>query len=187
MTVRTALIPLAALLTLSLPACSAATGAGVAGGSMDAFSDANVAASASASNMDEIQTSQLALQKTQTPAVREFAQMMVTEHGRVEQQMQEMLAAKGMAPMDNALSGTMKRNLPRTLEMLRGMNGMQFDMAYMQHQVAAHEMTLHTLDTSLIPSTMDGDMKAMLQNVVRPAVAQHLQRAQQILMSMHGR
>ncbi|MBB4639102.1 DUF4142 domain-containing protein [Longimicrobium terrae] len=175
---------LAALgLTLSMAACSAGMN-GAMIGSVDAFADPNVAASASASNMDEIQTSQLALQKTQNAAVREFAQMMVNEHGTFEREMQTLLQQKGMAPVDNAHSGTWKRNLPRTLEMLRAMNGAQFDMAYMTHQVGGHEMTLNTIDTTLLPNTRDPQMREMLQNRVRPAVVQHLQRARQILAGM---
>lgn len=170
---------------LALNACSAGM-AGMAGGSVDAFSDANVAASASASNMDEIQTSQLAAQRAQNPQVREFAQTMVTQHGQFEQQMQAMLQSKGMAPMDNAWSGTLKRHLPPTLQMLQGMSGAQFDLAYMVHQVGAHELTLHALDTTLIPSTRDPDMAAMLRDQVRPAVAQHLQRAMQIVQMLRA-
>lgn len=170
---------------LTLPACSAGM-AGARGGSVDAFSDANVAASASSSNMDEIQTSQLALQKAQNAQVREFAQMMVTEHTRFQEQMQQMLQAKGMAPLDNAWSGTLKRHLPPTLQMLQSLNGAQFDLMYMVHQVGAHELTLHALDTTLIPSTTDPDMRAMLSEQVRPAVAAHLVRAQQLVAALRG-
>ena len=170
---------------LSLTACSAGM-AGAAGGSVDAFSDANVAASASTSNMDEIQTSQLAVQRAQNAQVREFAQMMVAQHGQFEQEMQTMLQAKGMAPLDNAFSGTLKRHLPPTLQMLQAHNGPQFDLAYMLHQVGAHELTLHALDTTLIPNTRDPEMRAMLQDRVRPAVADHLARAMRIVAMLRG-
>lgn len=173
----------AALLTLS--ACSAGM-SGAMGGSVDAFSDANVAASASASNMDEIQTSQLAVQRAQNPDVRGFAQSMITQHQQFEQEMQAMLQAKGMAPMDNAFSGTLKRHLPPTLQMLQSMQGAQFDLAYMTHQVGAHELTLHALDTTLIPNTRDPDMQAMLRERVRPAVAEHLARAMQIVAMLRA-
>ncbi|HEX6039055.1 DUF4142 domain-containing protein [Longimicrobium sp.] len=169
----------------SLPACSAGM-AGAMGGSMDAFSDANVAASASSSNMDEIQTSQLAVQRAQNPQVRQFAEMMVSQHGQFESEMNAMLQAKGMAPMDNAWSGTLKRHLPPTLQMLQSMQGAQFDLAYMVHQVGAHEMTLHALDTTLIPNTRDPEMAAMLRDRVRPAVADHHQRAMQIVAMLRA-
>jgi putative membrane protein len=181
---RTLSLGLAAAL-LSLNACAAGM-AGAAGGSIDAFSEANVASTASASNMDEIQTSQLAVQKAQNAQVRSFAQMMVAEHTRFEQEMQAMLQAKGMMPLDNALSGTLRRHLPLTLAELQALNGPQFDLNYMLHQVGAHEMTLHTLDTTLIPNTRDPEMRAMLADRVRPAVANHLNQARAIVAALRG-
>ena len=90
----------------------------------------------------------------------------------------------------NALSLQMKRNLPPKLDMLRAMTGTQFDMGYMMRQIHAHEMTLLTLDTSLIPETDDAAMKTYLSGTVRPAVAMHLQEAKQLhdqlMMQMHG-
>lgn len=51
------------------------------------FTDAKIAATASVSNVSEIQPSQLALQKSQSADVRQFAQRMVDEHTRLEQGM----------------------------------------------------------------------------------------------------
>lgn len=144
------------------------------------FADANIAAMGSAANQEEIQTSRLALEKAQDANVKAFAQRMIDEHSRVEQQMGQMLSAKGMAPMDNAFSAQLKRNLPPKLEMLRGMSGRDFDMAYVENQVAAHQTTLLTLDTTMIPECDDPEMKAFLQNTVRPAVVMHLQQVKQI-------
>lgn len=168
-----------------------AGGMGTGGMSASAmFADPNVAAVGSASNQEEIQMSRVALERAQDPRVRSYAQRMIDEHTRVESEMTAMLRAKGMAPIDNALSLQMKRNLPPKLDMLRGMTGTQFDMGYMMRQIHAHEMTLLTLDTSLIPETDDAAMKTYLSGTVRPAVAIHLQEAKQLhdqlMMAMHG-
>lgn len=146
--------------------------------------DANVAAIASAANQDEIQTSQLALEKGQNASVKEFAQRMVTEHGQVEQQMQQALTAKSLAPQDNAQSTQMKQQLATTLQQLQAASGADFDRAYIAHQVQAHQATLDALNTVLIPSTQDPEIKGMLQNQVLPAVQMHLQQAQQIQSSL---
>jgi putative membrane protein len=154
------------------------------------FADPNIAAVGSASNQEEIQMSRVALERAQDQRVRTFAQRMIDEHTRVEQEMAAMLQSKGMAPVDNALSLQMKRNLPPKLEMLRGMSGMQFDMGYMMRQIHAHEMTLLSLDTSLIPEADDQALKTYLQSNVRPAVAMHLREAMQLhdqlMMQMQG-
>ena len=141
------------------------------------FMDANIAAMGSASNQEEIQASRVAVERAADQRVKAFAQRMIDEHTRVEQQMAQMLAAKGMAPMDNAYSAQVKRNLPPTLEMLRGLSGREFDAGYMLRQVAMHEMTLLNLDTTMIPEADDPEMKSFLQQTVRPAVQQHLAEA----------
>ena len=148
------------------------------------FADPKIAAVSSASNQDEIQTSQLAVQKATNPQVRQFAEMMVRDHGMLEQQAQAMLAQKGMAPVDNALSVQKKRNLQEMLTMLRGLQGDRFDREYVLHQVASHMMTLHTLDTSLIPQADDPQLRAMLRDQVRPAVVAHLEQIKQIEQSL---
>ncbi len=148
------------------------------------FADPKIAAVSSASNQDEIQTSQLAVQKATNAQVRQFAEMMVREHGTLEQQAQAMLAQKGMAPVDNALSLQKKRNLQEMLTMLRSLEGERFDREYVLHQIGSHMMTLHTLDTSLIPQADDPQLKSMLQQQVRPRVVAHLEQIKQIEQSL---
>ena len=124
--------------------------------------------------------SRVALERGSDPRVKAYAQRMIDEHTRVEEQMRSMMQMKGMVQMDNALSLQMKRNLPPKLDMLRQMSGREFDMGYMMRQIHAHEMTLLTLDTSLIPESQDGQLKSYLRDTVRPAVAMHLQEAKQL-------
>ena len=164
----------------------AAMGAMVAESPAVMFADPRIAAVSSSANQDEIQTSQLAVQRAQNAQVRQFAEMMVQEHGRLEQQAQSMLAEKRMVPVDNALSVQRKRNLQVMLDTLRSLSGAAFDREYVLHQIASHMMTLHTLDTSLIPQAQDPQLRTMLQQQVRPAVAAHLQQIKQIHQTLMG-
>ncbi|HEX8432200.1 MAG TPA: DUF4142 domain-containing protein [Longimicrobium sp.] len=145
-----------------------------------ALTDANVAAIASAANQDEIQTSQAALQKGENAEVKKFAQMMIDEHTAVEQEQTQLLQSKGLAPQDNAQSTQMKQMTQTELQRMSAMNGAAFDAAYMAHQVTAHDATLKALDGTLIPNATDPQMKAMLTDKVRPAVARHLEEARRI-------
>ena len=144
------------------------------------FTPAKIAGVASVSNMSEIQPSQLALTKAQNPQVRQFAQRMIDEHMRLEAGMQAMLSQKGVAPEHNGHSYQKQQNLGPMLRELNAASGRDFDRLYMSHQVASHMSTLHALDTTLIPQATDPQMKAMLQQQVRPAVAQHYQQALQL-------
>jgi len=158
------------------------TPARLSGGMM--MSDANVAAVAHASNMDEIQTSQLALQRSQNAQVRQFAQMMIDHHTRVDQQQMQMLQAKGMTMQPNEPAQMAMQATAQTVANLGRRSGMDFDRAYMEHQVASHRWTLTSLDQTLIPATRDAQMKAFLATTVRPAVVQHLEMATRLHGSM---
>ena len=144
------------------------------------FTDPNVAATASASNQSEIQPSQLALQKSQHEGVRAYAQRMIDDHGRFETQMQALLQQKSIAPEHNAFSQQLQQMLPPTLQALQAADGAAFDRLFMEHMVMSHQATLNALDKALIPSATDPQLKSMLQDQVRPAVAQHLEQAQQL-------
>ena len=148
------------------------------------FTPAKIAAVASVSNINEIDPSRVALTNSQNPQIQAYARDMVLEHTQLEQQLRTMLNSKKMLAQDNALSLQLKRNAPPTLDSLRAKQGMMFDVAYVNQQIESHDVTLKTLDTSLIPLATDPDMKNMLQNQVRPAVVRHLARIKQIQMSM---
>jgi len=144
------------------------------------FNDAKIAAVASLSNHNEIQPSQLAVQKAQNAQVKQYAQRMITEHTKIEQQAQQMLQQKNVTPEHNALSFQLQQNLQPTLQELQGKSGAEFDKAYMQQQLMSHKLTLQSLDTSLIPNAQDPQLKTMLQQQVRPAVVGHLAEAMRL-------
>jgi putative membrane protein len=181
-------------LVIMAAACATSAGmeasAGAGGASVNAsatvMTDANVAAVAHAANMDEIQTSQVAIQRSQNAQVRQFAQMMITEHTAVEQEMMRMLQAKNMTPQPNAVAQAAMQATRATVANLSQRSGMDFDRAYMMHQVQAHRWTLTSLDQSLIPSTRDPEMRTFLSTRVRPGVAMHLGTAQRINASVGG-
>lgn len=175
--------------TAGAPAAGAPTaGATAAAASMPAlrepvaemYTPAKIAGVASVSNMSEIQPSQLALTKTQNAQVRQFAQRMIDDHTKLESAMQAMLKQKNVTPEHNGFSYQQQQNLGPMLQELNAASGRDFDRLYMSHQVASHMATLHALDTTLIPQATDPEMKAMLQQQVRPAVAQHYQQALQL-------
>lgn len=169
-----------ALMAACASAGSMQTGAETSGASV--MADANVAAVAHASNMDEIQTSQVALRRSQNAQVRQFAQQMITEHQAVDGEMQQMLQSKGMTLQPSqAMQAT-----AATVANLGRRTGMDFDRAYMMHQVQAHRWTLTSLDRTLIPSTRDPELRSFLSTRVRPAVAMHLAMAERMHASMGG-
>nr|MDP9415963.1 DUF4142 domain-containing protein [Pseudomonadota bacterium] len=93
---------------------------------------------AQSSDMFEIESSRLALQRSGNPAVRRFAQMMINEHTRMSGEMMNM-ARNMRLPMSPM------QMMPRhagMMERLSGASPAEFDMAYRREQLMAHEEAL---------------------------------------------
>lgn len=144
-----------------------------------ALSDAEIAAIASTAHQIEIDAATLAKSKTQNKEVEAFAQMMITDHSRANEQGKALLTKLDMKPADNDLSRQMKTKADATKTRLEALTGVEFDKAYVADQVAAHQEVLDTLDKMLITNADNADLKAHL-TAVRPTVAAHLEHARKM-------
>lgn len=125
------------------------------------------------SNLTEILTSQLALQKSQNAAVRAYAQRMITEHTAAQQKLNAIASAKGVRLTDKP--GADQRLQYNKLATL---TGAEFDRMYIMVQVMGHDMTLKLVDTYL---TIGRDPQGLAYaREMRPAIAMHLRDAQAI-------
>lgn len=150
------------------------------------LTDANVAAVLSVADSGEILPSQAAQQQAQNAQVKQYAQMMVTEHGMLEDSLRALTQRLGVTPAPNAMSQQMRAQADSAMQALQGQTGANFDRAYMQWMVTSHQATLTALDTQLIPAIQNAEMRTAVQQQVRPRVEQHLQQAQQIQSSLGG-
>lgn len=129
------------------------------------------AANAASSDMAEIRSSQMALEKASMPQVKEFAQMMIRDH-------QEASAGlKTAAQQDNVtVPDQMSKKHAAQVDKLNGMSGAGFDKAYMTMQVAAHREALSMMNAY----AKDGDSAALKAHAekVAPTIKMHLEHAQ---------
>lgn len=123
------------------------------------------------SNLAEIQTSRLALQKSSNAQVRAFAQMMITEHTRAQNELNAIAAMKGVRLTDKP--GADQRLLYNRLSTL---SGAAFDAAYKNVQVNGHAMTLDLIQTYRSLPGRDARVLAYAAKT-QPVVAGHLERA----------
>jgi putative membrane protein len=148
--------------------------------------DPEIAAILAASDTAEIQPSQLALQRGQNAAVKEFAQRMVTDHGMLSDSLRAMAQQHNIVPAPGPVSQQMQSQTQTTLQSLQGLNGAAFDSAYVQAMADSHQMALTTIDSQLLPSAQNPQLRASIEQKVRPAVAMHLEQIQQIQGSLGG-
>ena len=164
---------------LALSACTGMNGSSPGGASTAAGASTPVdrtgyVTQAAASDLYEIQSSQIALTKAQRSEVREFAQMLITHHTQTTAALTEAARASGMTPPPPTLT-PMQREM---IEQLQTASGTGFDQIYMGQQVPAHEMAL-ALHQNYARS---GDTPALrtAANSAVPIVQQHLTRAREL-------
>src|SRR4051812_40423706 len=95
-------------------------------------------AKAGAGDLFEIQSSQTAVRRAASPRVREFAQMLVTDHMRTTQLITDAARSDGIDPRPPALEPA-QRNMLRQLERARSRD---FDRLYLNQQIPAHLQAL---------------------------------------------
>jgi putative membrane protein len=128
---------------------------------------------AAASDLYEIQSSQLASSRAQNPAIREFAQMLIEHHTMTTQQLTAAATAAGTPPTPDLMP--MQEQMIAELQNARG----NFDQVYMRQQVQAHEMAL-ALHSNY---ARNGDTPALraVASAAAPIIQQHLDRARQLV------
>lgn len=174
-----ALVAFAACATYD-PNMSSSGTAGMPGGARMSASD--IAAIVTAANEGEVQQGQAAAARAASSAVRDFANMMVSDHTNALSTARGVFERNGIAPNDNDTSRTLRSNSQAAVAALNTYSGAAFDRTYMQSQVDLHQWLLTQLDNVLIPSSR-GDLRTLL-TAQRAAVAAHLDRARTILGSL---
>ena len=86
----------------------------------------------------EIQSSQLALQRASNPALRQFGQMLITDHTNMSAQLMAAAQGAGLTPPPPALSA----EHAAMLQQLQATPAPSFDMAYRDAQIMAHQQAL---------------------------------------------
>ena len=136
------------------------------------------------SNAAEIGTSKIAQEKGTSSEVRDFAKMMVDDHTAMQKEADELATRVNLVPapppqaeQKRAAGDQMVQQLSSTAK------GPEFDRAYIQGQVQAHQQTLAELQQLQTQVTDNADVKALIDKAI-PKVQQHLERAQQIQSGM---
>lgn len=149
------------------------------------LTDGDIAAILAASDTAEIAPSELAEGSAQDPQVTQFAAMMVRDHGMLSDSLRALTQANGITPAPNTISEQLRTQTRATVQALQGQSGAAFDSAYMAAMVQSHEAALNTIDGQLLPAAQNAQLRTALEQKVRPAVAAHLEQAQQIQSTLN--
>ncbi|WP_157451954.1 DUF4142 domain-containing protein [Deinococcus aquatilis] len=167
------------LIPLLVPAvlASCAPGMMATGPVMNATSiDGLFLQAATGSNLFEIQSSQVILTKSDSAAVKAYAQMLIDHHTAAQNQV-----ATAAAPRAVPLPPALPPELQLKVNTLASLSAPALDQVYLQEQVLAHQVTLSLLQNEQTAGKDPGVVALAVDQV--PVITQHLQEAQALLTS----
>lgn len=153
------------------------TNAAATGGIAVDEADSKFATTAAVGGMAEVELSKLALQKSSNAQVKEFATMMVTDHGNANMELMEIAKTKNIT-----LPSTLDADHQKKLDDLSKKSGAEFDKAYVSDMIDGHKSTLKLMEDES-KDAKDTELKAFAAKTA-PIVQSHLVMINKINDSM---
>ncbi|MGQ0646776.1 MAG: DUF4142 domain-containing protein [Gemmatimonadaceae bacterium] len=138
--------------------------------------DPTIVAIFDAANTADIETGQLATERGQSKEVRDFGAMLVRDHLHVRQLGRDLANKLGVTPTPPKDDQSVKDHAA-TMARLRGLQGVAFDRAFLQHEVAFHKAVIDAIRSTLLPAIKNDELKALVMKVA-PAFEAHMLAAQ---------
>ena len=131
----------------------------------------------------DIQAAQLALKKSKNKQVRAFANDMVRDHKAVNAKALALVKKLKVKPQDNDTSRALAKQAEAKRKELSGLKGAEFDRAYAQNEVAYHQQVNGALQSTLIPSADNPELKQLLSTGLQ-IFQGHQQHAEQLAQGL---
>jgi len=111
----------------------------------------------------DIAAAEQALQKSKNKDVIAFAQDMERDHKAVNEKALALVKKLNVTPEDNDTSKALTKQAADKRAELAKLSGKAFDKAYIDNEVAYHKAVNSALETTLIPSASNAELKSLLQ------------------------
>lgn len=115
-----------------------------------------------AGNID-IAAAKQALKTSKNKTVRDFAQQMVRDHQAVNAQALALVKKLHVTPQPNATSASLTKAADAERAKLAKLSGAAFDREYVNNEVAYHKTVNGALQSTLIPSAHNAELKSLLE------------------------
>ena len=152
MFLKFALLGAAAIIGVGTPALAAA-----------GPTDPQIAHIAYTAGSIDIAAAKQALAKSHNAKVRVFAQEMVRDHKVVNDKALALVKKLKVTPQSNATSKALSKQANATTKRLAGLRGAAFDRAYVDNEIAFHKTVNGALESTLIPSAHNAELKSLLE------------------------
>jgi putative membrane protein len=129
----------------------------------DKPTDPQIAHIAYTAGVIDIEAAKLAVAKSKTKAVVDFANDMLRDHQAVNDQALALVKKLNVTPEDNDTSKALTKAAEDERAKLGKLDGAAFDKAYIDNEVAYHKQVDSALETLLIPSAQNAELKSLLE------------------------
>jgi putative membrane protein len=145
--------------------------------------DPQIAHIAYTAGVIDVTAGKQALTKASNKEVKAFAENMVHDHEAVNKQALDLVKKLNVTPEDNDTSKALSKQAADKLAELGKLSGAAFDKAYIANEVAYHKAVDSALETQLIPSASNAELKSLLQTGLK-IFQGHEQHAEQVAASL---
>lgn len=145
--------------------------------------DPQIAHIAYTAGVIDINAAKQALTKASNKEVKAFAQDMVRDHEAVNKQALDLVKKLKVTPEDNDTSKTLSKQAAEKLAELAKLKGADYDKAYVANEAAYHKAVNSALETQLIPSATNPELKNLLQTGLK-IFQGHQQHAEQVAAAL---
>ena len=125
--------------------------------------DAQIAHIAYTAGLADIANAEQAMKKATSKDVKDFAQDMLRDHKAVNDQALALVKKLNVTPQDNDTSKSITKAQADKRAEMEKLNGAAFDKAYAANEAAYHKTVNGALESTLIPSANNGELKSLLQ------------------------
>jgi putative membrane protein len=131
----------------------------------------------------DINAAKQATSKASNKEVKAFAQDMIRDHEAVNKQALDLVKKLNVTPEDNDTSKALSKQASDRLSEFSKLNGAAYDKAYITNEVAYHKAVNTALETQLIPSASNPELKNLLQTGLK-IFQGHQQHAENVAASL---
>jgi putative membrane protein len=164
-------------IAVALCAAAGLAFAGTTGQAQSSLTSSTFVAKAAQTGMAEVELGKIALTKSQNPDVRAFADRMVKDHSKANEELTTIAQSKNVEvpkKLDTEHQGM--------VEMMRAKSGADFDSEYAQHMAKGHGDAVALFTDASKASGLDHELAAFAQKTL-PTLQEHKRLADQLAAS----
>jgi putative membrane protein len=169
-------------LSAAIAALYLLSGAGIAQAAAKP-TDPQIAHIAYTAGLLDIEAAKQAISKSTNKDVRAFAEDMVRDHTAVNDKALALVKKLNVTPEDNDTSRALTKQAAEKRVELSKLSGAEFDKAYIDNEAAYHKTVNGALETTLIPSASNPELKSLLQTGLK-IFQGHQQHAEEVAAAL---